>query len=69
MEPLTVKSTLIDAVYFSQEDGRLRVCLSNGEERQFEGVAEAQVVAMVTSHSPGRYYIENVRDRFKRIAA
>ncbi|KRB50414.1 hypothetical protein ASE04_15245 [Rhizobium sp. Root708] len=69
MQPLTVKSTLIDAVYFSQEDGRLRVCLSNGEERQFEGVAEAQVVAMVTSHSPGRYYIENVRDRFKRIAA
>lgn len=69
MEPLTVKSTLIDAVYFSQEDGRLRVCLSNGEERQFEGVAEADVIAMVTSRSPGQYYIENVRGRFKRVAA
>ncbi|MDM9623706.1 KTSC domain-containing protein [Rhizobium sp. S96] len=69
MEPLTVKSTLIDAVYFSQEDGRLRVCLSNGQERQFEGVAESEVIAMVTSQSPGQYYLENVRGRFKRIAA
>ncbi|MDM9626643.1 KTSC domain-containing protein [Rhizobium sp. S152] len=69
MEPLTVKSTLIDAVYFSQEDGRLRVCLSNGEERQFEGVAESDVIAMVTSQSPGQYYIQNVRSRFRRIAA
>jgi hypothetical protein len=69
MKPLPVRSKLIDAVYFSQEDGRLRVCLSSGEERMFEGVAEAQVLAMVTAKSPGKYYMENVRSRFKRIAA
>ncbi|MBB3966660.1 MULTISPECIES: KTSC domain-containing protein [Rhizobium] len=69
MKPVTVKSALIDAVYFSQEDGRLRVCLNNGEERMFEGVAEAHVIAMVTSESPGKYYMQNVRTRFKRIAA
>jgi len=69
MKPVTVKSALIDAVYFSQEDGRLRVCLSNGEDRTFEGVNEAHVIAMVTSHSPGKYYMQNVRPRFKRIAA
>jgi hypothetical protein len=69
MTPLPVNSKMIDAVYFSQQDGRLRVCLANGEERMFEGVAEAQVIAMVTAESPGQYYIENVRTRFKRIAA
>jgi hypothetical protein len=69
MKPLLVKSTLIDAVYFSQEDGRLRVCLNNGEERMFEGVAEAHVIAMVTAESPGKYYLQNVRNRYKRIAA
>jgi hypothetical protein len=69
MKPVAVKSALIDAVYFSQEDGRLRVCLSNGEDRTFEGVNEAHVIAMVTSQSPGKYYMRNVRPRFKRIAA
>lgn len=69
MKPVVVRSTLIDAVYFSQEDGRLRVCLNNGEERMFEGVAEAHVIAMVTAKSPGKYYMQNVRTRFKRIAA
>jgi hypothetical protein len=69
MKPVEVRSALIDAVYFSQEDGKLRVCLNNGEERMFEGVNEAHVIAMVTSESPGKYYMQNVRTRFKRIAA
>jgi hypothetical protein len=69
MQPVPVQSTLIDAVYFSQEDGRLRVCLNNGQERLFEGVAESHVIAMVTAKSPGKYYLENVRSRYKPIAA
>ncbi|MGO6905518.1 KTSC domain-containing protein, partial [Rhizobium ruizarguesonis] len=32
MEELSVTSKIIKSVYFSQEDGRLRICFKNGEE-------------------------------------
>ena len=41
MHEVPVKSRIIQNVYFSQEDGRLRICFRNGEERLFEDMSPA----------------------------
>lgn len=69
MIEVPVTSRIIKSVYFSQEDGQLRICFKNGEERRFEGVAETKVAEMCTAESPGQYYIEHIRRQFRRIAA
>jgi hypothetical protein len=69
MHEVPVKSRIIQNVYFSQEDGRLRICFRNGEERLFEGVPVDDVNTMVAAPSPGQYYIDQIRKRYRRIAA
>ena len=69
MHEVPVKSRIIQNVYFSQEDGRLRICFRNGEERLFEGVPADDVRTMVMAPSPGQYYIDRIRKRYRRIAA
>lgn len=66
---LPVTSALIEAVYFSPEDGRLRVRLRNGEEQVFGDVDESAVNALVTAPSPATYYLEHIKDRFPKRAA
>lgn len=68
MKELPVSSKIIRSVFFSAEDGKLRVCFKNGEERLFTGVPEDEATAMVSAASPGQHYIDNVRLRFKRVA-
>jgi hypothetical protein len=69
MTSMPVTSKMIEAVYFSQEDGRLRIRMHNGEERLFQGVSQEDAKALVTAQSPGRHYVEKIRTKFKRIAA
>jgi hypothetical protein len=69
VEELSVESKIIKSVYFSQEDGRLRICFKNGEERLFEGVPSSEVHAMTVAPSPGHYYLDRIRTRFRRLAA
>jgi hypothetical protein len=69
MQKIPVQSRIVNAVYFSQDDGKLRIRFKNGEERLFDGVPEAVVQEMVTAESPGSYYIENIRKNFTRLAA
>lgn len=69
MQKLPVDSKIIRSVYFSREDGQLRICFKNGEERLFEGVPSKEAQAMVSSSSPGHYYLERIRGQFKRVAA
>ena len=69
MHEVPVKSRIIQNVYFSQEDGRLRICFRNGEERLFDGVPASDVSTMVAAPSPGQYYIDRIRTRYRRIAA
>ncbi|MDR6668567.1 KTSC domain-containing protein [Rhizobium sp. 1399] len=69
MHEVPVKSRIIQNVYFSQEDGRLRICFRNGEERLFEDVPADDVSTMVMAPSPGQYYIDRIRKRYRRIAA
>ncbi|MBW9056298.1 KTSC domain-containing protein [Rhizobium mesosinicum] len=69
MHEVPVKSRIIQNVYFSQEDGRLRIRFRNGEERLFDGVPADDVSTMVAAPSPGQYYIDRIRTRYRRIAA
>lgn len=69
MRNFPVISRMIKNVYFSPEDGQLRICFKNGEERRFAGVPEAEVLSMCQAPSPGHHYIAHVRTRFKRLAA
>lgn len=69
MEKLSVKSKIIKSVYFSQEDGLLRICFKNGQERLFEGVPSSEARAMTAAPSPGNYYLDRIRPRFRRLAA
>ncbi len=69
MKNIAVTSRIIKNVYFSPEDGKLRICFKNGEERLFADVPEGAVEAMCEATSPGQHYIDHVRTRFKRIAA
>lgn len=69
MKQLPVTSRIINSVYFSQEDGQLRICFKNGEERHFVGVSEDTAVAMCEAQSPGQHYIKHIRGHFKRLAA
>jgi len=69
MQNLPVNSRIVKEVYFSQEDGQLRIRFHNGDERRFTGVPEAEVIAMCKSGSPGNYYIAHIRRRFLPLAA
>lgn len=69
MRELPVQSKIIKAVYFSPEDGRLRIRFQGGEERLFENVPEEEAENLAAAPSPGEYYIENIRSRFPRAAA
>lgn len=69
MKQLAVTSKIIKSVYFSPEDGQLRICFKNGEERNFRDVPEAEVTAMCAAESPGQHYIHHISRQFPRIAA
>ena len=69
MTALPVTSGMIEAVYFSQADGRLRIRMKNGEERLFQGVSQDDAEALVKAPSPGRHYLEEIRTKFQRLAA
>lgn len=66
---VSVKSRLIESIYFNPDDGKLHLRLQNGEVRLFDGVPEAEVKAMVEAPSPGHYYMHNIRKRYPRLAA
>ena len=69
MQLMPVTSALIEAVYFSPEDGKLRIRMRNGEEQIFGDVDARAVNSLVTAPSPGVYYLENIKDKFPKRAA
>lgn len=69
MEELPVNSQIIESVYFSANDGKLRIVFKNGEERIFGDVPHRRASELVKAASPGRYYIDKIKPRFRRLAA
>jgi len=69
MQRMPVTSALIETVFFSPEDGKLRIRMRNGEEQIFGDVDAGAVNSLVTAPSPGVYYLENIKDKFPKRAA
>ena len=69
MQNIEVSSRIVKEVYFSQNDGQLRIRFHSGDERLFSGVPESIAVAMCEAESPGSYYITHIRRRFLLLAA
>lgn len=67
MKEFPVASRIIKSIFFSQEDGQLRIRFKNGEERLFKGVPEQAVTAMINAPSPGHHYLDEVRSRYQRV--
>ena len=65
MQQIPLASRMIEAIHFTQEDGRLRVCFINGAERIFTGVPSEIVRELASSRSPGDYYLQKVRNCFR----
>lgn len=68
IEKLPVKSRMIESIYFSREDGQLRLRLSNGQDRLFDGVTEDDAKEMAAAPSPGDYYVSTFKPRYRRAA-
>lgn len=63
-----VKSRMIEAIYFCQENGQLRIRLNNGQDRLFDGVSETDALAISSARSPGDYYLKTFKGRYKKAA-
>lgn len=69
MQKIPIQSRLIESIYFSSNDGKLHLRMHGGEVRLFEGVPEKEVWALTEAPSPGRYYIDKIRECYPRLAA
>ena len=69
LQQFPVQSRIIQGVFFSQEDGQLRIWFKNGEIHDFTGVSKSEVAAMCDAKSPGHRYIDRIRKQCQRIAA
>jgi KTSC domain len=66
MEKLRFYSRLINEAYFSRSENTLKLFLVGGRERTFKDVPEAIVNEMIGASSPGQYYLDHIRKKFKR---
>ncbi|MHC2574618.1 hypothetical protein ACVMH6_006946 [Rhizobium leguminosarum] len=60
-----VDSKLIEAITYDDEDSRhLRVYLTNGQRREYEGVPKGVVVGLTMAESPGNFYMKAIRGKY-----
>jgi hypothetical protein len=69
MKEYPVESRLIESIFFDSRDGKLYLRLEGGRERLFTGVPEAEVAEMSRSHSPGKFYVNRIRNCYPRLSA
>jgi hypothetical protein len=67
MEWISVMSSLIEAVRYDDDTKQLDIHFLNGEVRHF-GVVPAYVVkALIAAKSPGRFYMDEIRNNYPRL--
>ena len=59
----------VNAIFFSQSDGTLRLGFSDGKERIFAGIEEGDFVELINAPSQDAYFEEKLRHREERRAA
>ncbi len=53
-----VDSKLIQAIAYDEDSRHLRVYLTNGQRREYEGVPKGVVVGLTMAESPGKFLYE-----------
>ena len=61
---LTVRSSVIAGIGYTASDKTLEVQFHNGRVYQYKGVPPEQHAALMAAESIGRYFNENIRDRY-----
>lgn len=69
MQSFIIASRIIKSVQYERLGGYLRVVFKNGDEREYVGVPEADVVAMCRAESPGQHYVTHISGRFERVVS
>ena len=65
MTIIDIKSKLIDAVDYKEEEKLLTVFLSNGQRRELYDVSKGKFLGLVVARSPGAYYMSELRQHQK----
>jgi hypothetical protein len=60
---IELRSKLIDAIEYDDQS-RLKLFLSNGQIREFDGVPGYVIDDLQATKSPGSYYIKLIKDRY-----
>jgi len=61
---VTVRSSVIASIGYSPSDKTLEVQFHNGRVYQYKGVPPDEHAALMAAESIGRYFNENIRDRY-----
>jgi hypothetical protein len=69
MTEILVKSRIISSLAYDSDGRKLHIVFKNKQVRLFADVPPHVVRDMVSSQSPGQFYIEHIRKNFARIAA
>ncbi|ULR45006.1 KTSC domain-containing protein [Rhizobium sp. K102] len=59
-----VDSKLIEAITYDEDSRHLRVYLTNGQRREYEGVPKGVVVGLTMAESPGNFYMKAIRGKY-----
>jgi len=69
MERISVKSRIITAMNYDEQQRRLQIFFRNGQARMFADVPRDIVAEFAQSPSPGHFYLERVREQYQLLAA
>lgn len=64
MAIVNVRSKLIEAIDYDEDERNLTIFLYNGERRSYAGVSKGQVVGLTLAASPGTYYMTEIRGKY-----
>jgi hypothetical protein len=59
-----LSSKLVEAASYEEEMQRMRVYLTNGQQREYTDVPRAVFNDLIRARSAGTYFMENIRGRF-----
>lgn len=61
MAIIDIKSKIIDAIDYKEDEKILTVFLSNGQRRKLHDVSKGKVLGLMVARSPGAYYMSELR--------
>ncbi|WP_157775769.1 KTSC domain-containing protein [Hartmannibacter diazotrophicus] len=66
MRRYAIKSKIISSVRYSRISGELTLNFANGKAYRYSRVPHSVVQSLLKSASPGSFFIEQIRDQYRR---